>query len=332
MSNLQHSTRRQWLQSAGAAALGLGTTLAGPAWAQGSYPDKPIRIIVPLPAGGTPDAAVRMFAEQLQRIVKQTVIVENKPGGLYTLGLQALAAAPADGYTLFHVNVSMATIQAGMHKFDMLKQLVPVTLAGETTAVLTASAKAPFKTAKELIAYAKANPGKLNYSIGGIGSAEHLLCVMMEKAAGFTATAVPFKGQIEAVTALMAGDVDYGVLPTPMALQLMPKGGLQPLAVLSPTHVPQLPGVPTAAEAGVPISPFAYWGGFAVAPGTPAPIVDYLHQALSKAVMAPELRDRMAGLAMVQTVSPTPAAFTALIRSELDRFTAAVKAGNLKFE
>lgn len=330
MTMSHRSTRREWLQVAGTAALGLSPLLNARAQAEDGYPNKQIRIIEPLPAGGTPDVVARMYAERLQAITKQSVIIENKPGGLYVLGLQALNAAPADGYTLLHINVSLTTIQASMRKFDLLERVVPVTMAGETTAVLVASMKAPFENVAELVTYAKKNPGKLSYSVGGLGSAEHLVSVMMEKAAGFSAVAVPYKGSIEGTIALMAGDVDYAVLPTPMAVQLMPKGEMRPLAVLSKTRVTQFPDVPTLVEAGLPIEPFSFWGGFAVARGTPTPIVEYLHKTLSQVVKAPELEKRMVALSLEPTVSSSPAAFTSFIRSELERYTTAVKASNLK--
>lgn len=332
MSARPHLSRRQWLHIAGAATLAHGAGLSLSAQAQDNFPSRLVRIIVPLPVGGAADVAVRVFAEQMQRSMKQSVIVENKPGGLYTIGLQALASSPADGYTLMHVNSSMTSVQASFRKIDMLKQMMPITEAGQTPALLIASTKAPFKTAREMVDYAKTNPGKLNYAVGGAGSGEHLLTVMMELAAGFKATVVPFKGGGEAMIGLMAGDTDFQIVPAPLAAQFLPKGGIRVLAAFTAERVPQFPDVPTIREVGIDMAPYTFWGGFVAPVGTPAPVLEILRQHISAAVMTPEIRGKLDAVGITQSVSASREAFTRQISDEIARLSSTVKAANLKFE
>lgn len=331
MTSFNLQTRRQWLQCVGTTAVGLGASAALPTMAQSGYPNKPIRIVVPLPAGGAADTAARLFADQLQRSLAQPVVIDNKPGGLYLVGLQAMAAAPADGHTLMHINVSMCSTQAAMHKYEMLTQLAPVSKAGETHAVLVASAKSGIKSVKELVERAKAQPGKLNYGVGGLGSVEHLITVMMEKSLGFDATPVPFKGGADAAIALIQGEIDFQIQPVPLLLSLMPKGGMTPLATFTTARLPQLQQVPTLTEAGIVVKPFSYWGGFAAPIGTPAPVIDVLRQHIHQAAQIPELQNKLATLGMAPVVSASSADFAQLIQGDIDRMDAIVKAGNLKF-
>lgn len=331
MTLFNTQTRRQWLQGMGATAAGLGASVALPTLAQAGFPNRPIRLIVPLPAGGATDAAARLFAEQMQRSLGQPVVVDNKPGGLFLPGLQTMASSAADGYTLMHINVSMCATQAAMHKYDMLKQLAPIGKAGETSAILVASAKTGIKSVKELIERAKAQPGKLNYGVGGLGSIEHLFNVMMEKTADFSATVVPFKGGPDGAMAVMQGEIDFQILPAPLVLALLPKGGMTPLASLTASRIPQLPQVLTLAEAGVPLKTFTYWGGFAAVQGTPTAVIDLVRQHIHQAAQVPEVQNKLATMGMSPAISTSSAEFAQLIQGDIERMDAIVKAGNLKF-
>ena len=175
-------TRRLALGLAGAALLGA----ALPGQAQSDYPNRPIKIVIPLPAGGAADVGVRTMALELEKSLKQPVVVENKPGGLFMLGLQSVLSAPADGYTVLHLNLGMVGVQVVQKKFDLNKQLIPLTIAGDTPMVLMVGPNSPHKNLKDLVAFGRANPGKLNYATPGQGAIEHLKIAQMEKAAGFT--------------------------------------------------------------------------------------------------------------------------------------------------
>lgn len=330
MSQHHQPTRRHVLTLAGAGLLGASVGRA--AFAADKYPSRPIRLIMPLPAGGPADVGARITAQQLEKVLKQPVIVENKPGGSYSIGMSALAAAPADGYTLIALNVSMASTQVTLKKFDLLKSLIPVSRTAETPAMLLVSGKSALKTVGDLVAQAKANPGRMAYGVGGAGSAEHLLAVMMEQAAGFKATMIPFKGSIEGMTALVAGDIEYQVVPLPLAAQFIPKGQARGLAVFSAKRLKDFPDVPTLAEAGIAVSPFTYWTGLAVQAGTPPEIVQELHRAIAEANASPEVQAKLAAIGAGASTSASPQAFAKEFADEIERMTATVKAGNIKLE
>ena len=332
MNHSHKSTRRALLGLACTAALGVGSTFSAAAWAADKYPSRPIRIIMPLPAGGPADALLRIHAQQLEKVLKQPVVIDNKPGGSYAVGMSTMAGAPADGYTLLAVNVSMVSTQVTLKKFDLLKSLVPVGRIAETPAMLLVSGKSAYKSVGELVAQAKTNPSRMNYGVGGAGSAEHLLTVMMEQAAGFKSTMIPFKGTIEGMTALVAGDIEYQVVPVPLAAQFIPKGQARGLTVFSPQRLKAFPDVPTVAEVGISVSPFSFWGGLAVPAGTPVEVVQELHRAMAEANASPEVQAKMAAIGAIATNSPSPQAFTKEFADEIERMTAAVKAGNIKLE
>lgn len=330
MKDFSQTTRRRILTMAGASLL--GAPLGRVAFAADKFPSHPIRIVTPLPAGGPADAIMRIHAQQLSKVLKQPVIVDNKPGGSYVVGINALAAAPADGHTLMAVNVSMVSTQVTLKKFDLLKSLIPVGRIAETPAMLAVSGRSQIKTVGELVAQAKANPGRMSYGVGGAGSAEHLLCVMMEHMAGFKATVVPFKGTVEGAMSLVQGDIDYQVMPLPLVAQFIPKGQMRGLAVFSAQRLKEFPDVPTIAEAGIAISPFTFWGGLAAPAGTPADAVQSLHRAIAEASSSPEVQAQLATIGAAASTSPSPQAFAKEFAEETERMTAAVKAGNIKLE
>ena len=162
--------------------------------AQAAFPNRPIRIIVPLPASGAADVSVRILAETMQGPAGQSISIDNRPGGLYALGMQQIASAPADGHTLIHINPTMCAVQMAYKRYDMQKQLVPVAYMGSTDGVLVAAPNAPFKTVQEMVAWAKANPGKLTSGTIGQGSMEHLMMIQLGNKYGFTTNFIPFKG------------------------------------------------------------------------------------------------------------------------------------------
>ena len=325
MSEIISVKRRQAIKFGGAAA----ATLALPAWAQSDFPSRPIKIIVPLPAGGVADIQVRSMAERMQATLKQPVVIDNRPGGLFTIGLQALASAPADGYTLLHINVGMVAIQAATRRFDLLKQLAPITEANYGPAVLFASMKAPFATVPEMIAYGRANPGKINYGSLGAGSLEHLLAHSLAKAGGFDAINIPFKGGPDTVTSLIQGDIHLLTSIHQIGKQFVEKGQMRLLGVFAEQRLATLPEVPTIKELGLSAPTLRYWGGFAAPAGVPDAIIETLRREMAAALMFPPVRERTEAAGSISTASASSAEFTRKIADDLQWMADAVKSANL---
>ena len=316
----------------GALKLGAATaaSIALPAVAQTAYPSsKPIRIIVPFPAGGVADAVVRSMTERMQVTMKQSIIVDNKPGGLFTIGLQALLAAPSDGYTLLHINAGMVAIQAAMKRYDLLKQLAPISEANYGPTMLFASMKAPFTNVPEMVAYGKANPGKLNYGTLGPGSIEHLVGHSIAKSGGFEATPVPFKGMPDAVISMLQGDIHYFTTVHQVGKQFVEKGQMRLLGVFDAQRLASLPEVPTVKQLGLEAPLTSYWAGFAVQADVPPPIIEVLRQEIAASVMFPAVRERTEGAGSIASYSASSAEFSKKIAHDLAWMSQAVKGAGL---
>lgn len=285
--------RRALLRAAAAASL-LPLPFAA-ARAQAHYPSKPIKLVVPLPAGGAADISGRLLGEAMAASLGQPIVADNRPGGLFTIGMQALAGAPADGYTLIHLNPVMCSVQAVHKRFD-LRQLSPIGLMGATDMLIMASGKAPFKTMPEMLRWAQANPGRLNYGTLGVGSLEHLTMVTLLDEAGAKGTNVPFKGGPDGAVALAQDEIHVMPLATPLYVQF--KERLVPLAVNRTSRSPFVPDVSTLAELRINAPATSYWGGLAAAPGTPPEVVAVLAKAMEAAVGSPELKKRFAPMGL----------------------------------
>lgn len=320
-------SRRLLLQAAAASPL----LMAVPGWAQRAFPSKPIRIIVPLPAGGTADTAARVLGEQLQGLSQQAVVIDNKPGAIFQLGMQAIASAPADGYTLIQLNSGMAAAEAALKRYEMLAQLAPVSQTGITDGVLAVPANSPFKSAKELIDHARANPGKLNYGSAGPGSLEHLVSANLAKRYGFTATHIPFRGGPDAMLALSRNEIQMFTTVVPLAAQFMQKNLVRPLAVMVDRRSPLMPEVPTLAEQGIDLPPLQFWGGLAAPAGTPRPVIEALQRLVAQALGGTLVRDKYAALGMA-AASSSPEEFARVISDELRWMKAAVRDADLRLE
>jgi tripartite-type tricarboxylate transporter receptor subunit TctC len=313
--NTPHPTRRRLLQG----CAGLAAGIALPSLAQ-TEPDAfrgPVRIVIPLSAGGAADAQTRPLALQLQSTLKQTVIVDNKPGGLFMIGLQSVLQAPADGHTLFYLYNSVASVQAVHKKFEINRQLVPVTQTTAMPMVLLVPGNSRFGTLADLLAFGRANPGKLNYGSLGLGSTEHLKAVQLERAAELQAVNVPFRSGPEMVKGLIGGEVDFTLTASTFAHTFAPKGHVRVLAVIDRERMHEMPDVPTIAQVGVDIPPLVFWGGYAVRAGTPPAIVERLHAELSAAATHPAVRSALAPLGIVPATSRTPRAFSQLIADDV---------------
>lgn len=325
---MQTYDRRQFLGTLAATALVAPTAFAQ----QDDYPGKgPIKVIVPLPAGGAADATARIATTAMQAQLKQTIVIDNRPGGVFTIGMQAIAQAPADGYTLIHLNTGMVAAQASLKRYDMLKTLTPISLMGTMPAVLCVPASSPVKTVSELVAAGRAKPGAQNYGSVGIGSLEHLWGSNFSKQNGLDAVHIPFKGMPDAATALISGDVQFVPLVLAVSLQLIQKGMIRPLAMLDDKRHPALPDVPTLKEAGFDAPPMIFWGGFAAPAGTPPAVVEKLRQAIATAIQSPEVKPKLMAIGTTPFASDSAKAFQDLVAQELRWMDQAVKAANIQF-
>ena len=320
--------RRQWLRSAVLGSVSLGSmAFSRPSLAQELYPSKPIRIIVPLPSGGAVDVGIRILTEQLTTILKQPIIVDNKPGGVYTIGMQALAQSPADGYTLIATNTSFVAVQLLLNRYDMLKQLVPVSTWSQVDVILTASQSAPFSNLKEMVAWAKANPGKLSYGSTGPGTLEHLLMANLVKKYGLNAAHVPFKGGPDAMATLVSGDIHVFAAVIPLVNQF--KTRVRPMAVMSEKHSPSFPDVPTLKEAGIDVPNFQFWNGLAAPVGTPPAVIDTLQKAIAQALKTETAQTKYAGIGMIPSAS-TPAQFGQIINEDFRWLAESIRDADVK--
>ncbi|MDP3795759.1 MAG: tripartite tricarboxylate transporter substrate binding protein [Polaromonas sp.] len=323
MSHSSHcinSSRRHFSLGvlASAALLGSGLLATGPAAAQAAYPGKTITIVVPFAAGGTTDILARIVGQALTAELGQTVIVDNRAGAGGNIGGQAAARAAADGYTLFMGTVGTHAINASLYKkmpFDPVKDFAPLTRVANVPNLLVANPAQPFKTVKELIAYAKANPGQLNFGSSGNGSSIHLSGELFKSMTKVDMQHVPYKGSAPAMTDLLGNQVAIMFDNMPSAIQHVRSGKLRAIAVTTPKRSPELPDVPTVAEAGVPGYEATSWFGLFAPAGTPPAVISKLNTAIIKVLANPEVKKKINEQG-AEVYSETPAQFAAFIQKE----------------
>ena len=323
---MKNTIRNSLLASLAAVA----TLFAATVQAQGSYPNKPIRVIVPFAAGSTTDIIARAITDKMSQSMGQQLVVDNRGGASGTIGQGMVANADADGYTIM-VHSSSHTVSPSTFAklpFDTLTAFAGVTPISSTPNALVISPSKNIKTLRELLAAAKAKPGSMNFASAGQGSATHLNAEKFKMAAGIQATNIPFKGSAEAVSEVMSGRVDYYFSPIAPVIGQIKSGQLLALAVGSPKRASALPDVPTTAEAGVPGSEFNFWIGMMVPAKTPRDIVNRLNAEVLKALALPEVKERFVQLgADAWTLSPEQ--FDAYIKAEVVSNAALVKAAGL---
>ena len=276
----------------GLAAIAMALALPAVQAQPGNYPDKPIRIIVPYTPGGFNDTMARVFARKLQDGLGQPAVVENKPGAGTVLGTDAGAKAAPDGYTLVVVGFPLVVNQYIYPKlpYDTKKDFAPVILGGQTPNLLLVRAESPIKSMAELIANAKANPGKLNYASAGNGTSLHLAMEYFKSVTGTDMNQIPYKGSAPMVTDLLGGQVDVMFDNLPNALPHVKAGKMRALAVTTSKRLAAVPDVPTVAEQGYPGFEVAVWYGLAAPKGTPNPILDKLNAELQKALTSDDVK------------------------------------------
>jgi len=314
------------------ALLALGIVASSAAVAQ-DYPSRPITLVVPFPAGGGNDALARVVAERMSRTIGQQVVVENRGGAGGTIATRAVARTAPDGYTILLTYTGTLAINPTLYPnagYDPRKDFAPIGLIGSQPSVLTVNPSLPVHSSAELVAYAKANPSKVNYGFvpGTIG---HMTTEMFMRSTGIQLTKIPYKGNGPAIGDLIGGHVNMMVLSLSPILGNVKAGTLRALAVTTATRSPLLPDVPTIAESAVPGFSAAIRYGIAAPAGTPKPIIDKLSRELRAAVESDEARQRMQGEG-VDPIASTPQEYAADIDAEETKWSALVKSLGLKVE
>ena len=299
-----------------------------------SYPDRAITLVVPNPPGGLVDTSARLLSEPLTRVIGQTVVVDNKPGASGNIAYQYVANAKPDGYTLL---ISYSGYHVGnpalMDKlpWDPVKDFSPIALLTVSTNVIAVHPSVPVNNLKEFIAYAKANPGKLNYASQGNGSVSHIGTEMFKQTTGIDMVHVPYKGSGPAIQDVLAGQVQVFISTPPSVMQHVQSGKLKGLAVTGKNRHPGMPNVPTTAEAGLPTFQLESWVALFAPAGTPAPIVTKLTDSVKKSLALPEVKER-ADAAGVELRYLTPAQTEALVKKELPYWSKVIKSANITLD
>jgi tripartite-type tricarboxylate transporter receptor subunit TctC len=310
----------------------LALALAMPALAQ-TYPTKPLKIVVGYPPGGSGDFLTRLAADELTKALGVAVIVENRPGAGSNIANEFVARAPNDGYTI--LNTGHMEINRALYKsltYDPDRDLAAVTRVATGPTIVCVNNNVPVHDLRQLIAYAKANPGKLFNASAGYGSAPHLAAVLFESVAGVQFTHVQFKGGGPATQSLLAGDTQVNFATAPTVMGFIRAGRLRALAVSSPQGSPSIPGIPGAEKAGLPGYNFTFWFGLFVPAGTPDAAIQRLHGAMVKGLAKSDVRDKIALQGMDPTPSASPAAFEAEIKAETPYWEKLVRDSGAKVE
>jgi len=305
---------------------------AAPAAAQ-DFPAKPVRVIVPFAPGGATDVVFRLLAPKLSENLGQQALIENRAGGGSTIGMDVVAKAAPDGYTLGVANLSFGVNPSLLAKlpYDTERDFAPVSLVTIVPLGISVHPSVPARSVKELIALAKANPGSLHYASSGNGSATHMATEMFKYLTGTDIVHVPYNGGGPAVVAVIGGQVPIYTGSVPSQLQHIKSGKLVALAVTSSKPDPALPGIPTVAEAGVPGYEAVEWQGIVVPAGTPGPVIQRLNRAIVESVKAPDFTERLAGVG-AHAVGSTPAEFADYIKKELATWSRVIKATGIRIE
>lgn len=304
---------------------------AGPALAADDYPNRPIRWVSPWPAGGTNDILSRMIARQLETRLGQPIIVDNRAGAAGTIGSDFTAKSAPDGYTItLGSTPTHATARVAYPNlpYNPLTDFEPITRAGTLPNVLVVRPTLEVKSVAELIAHAKANPGKLNFYSSGIGSSQHLSGELFKKMAGLDVQHVPYKGQALGFTDLLAGRIDFAFDNITPLLPYIQNGQVRALAVSTANRSPALPDTPTVAEAGLPGYDAAVWFGVFAPRGVPAAILDKLNATIVDSLKSPELAKRLSELG-VQDVGSTRAEFAAFYRRDIEKWNDLIKSAGI---
>jgi tripartite-type tricarboxylate transporter receptor subunit TctC len=322
------------LKSLSAAVAAMLLLASAGALAAEPYPSKPIKLIVPFPAGGTTDLVARTVGQEMTKTWGQQVVVENRPGAGGNIGSEAAAKSPADGYTLLMGTVGTHGINPSLYKklpYDAVKDFAPITLATSGPNILVVHPSLPAKSVKELIAYAKANPGKLNFASSGNGTSIHLCGELFKTKTGVQMTHVPYKGSAPALTDLIGGQVQLMFDNMPSAWPHVKTGKLRALAVTTAKRSQTAPDLPTIAESGVPGFDATSWFGLLAPAGTPKEIVTKLNKEAVRILKMPEVKERLLAQG-AEPVGNSPEQFAAHIKAEIEKWRKVVEASGAQVD
>jgi tripartite-type tricarboxylate transporter receptor subunit TctC len=318
-----------------AIALALFTALMGTAAAQErpeAFPSRAIKIVVPFPAGGPSDVLARLIGQKMSEDWGQPVVIENRPGANTVIGAQLVTKAAPDGYTLLMAIDSTLTMNQYLYRtppYDPFSDFAPITLVGKTLQILMVNSQSDVKTVSDLVAKAKASPGKLNYGAGTITT--RLSGFLFNKAAGVSTVLVPYNGSAEVTQGLLTRSVDFTFDGTSAAASLIQSGQFRVLAKFDPRPFPPAPDVPTIQAVLPGMDEISVWLGLVAPKGTPAPIIEKLHAEVAKVLADPAIKAK-SDAAGLFPVTSTPAEFSAFIRKEAERWSAVVKETGMKYD
>lgn len=322
------SSSRWWVATLSAMAMAM------PSWAQAQvYPQKPVKVVVAFTAGGTTDILARTVTQQLSEKLKQPFVIDNKPGAGGNLGTELVVRSAPDGYTLIVNSVGPIAVNPTLYgklPYNPLTDLVPIVQIADVPNVLVIHPSVPANTMEELIAYAKANPGKLNYGSTGIGTSSHLSSFMLSKRVGFEATHIPYKGA-DALKDLLAGRIQFMFATIPSVMPHIAAGKLKPMAVSSLKRSRSMPDVPTVVEKGFPQFEAGSWFGFFAPKGTPEVVISTVNKAVNDILQVPAIEQQM----IAQGADPaggTPAQFGQFVQREHDKWRLIVRESGAKAE
>lgn len=291
-----------------------------------SYPNQPVRIVVPFAAGGAVDTVARVVGQKMSESIGQPVVIENKPGAGGNLAADTVARAAPDGYTIL-LTTNGHAISPSLYRtlpFDVMKDFIPVTQLIESPLLLVAANKLPVNSLKDLVKLAKEKPGSLNYGSTGVGNPLHLSMEMLKKETGMDVAAVPYRGDAPLNTALIAGEVDLAIVPVATGRANVENKVVKGLAVTTAQRSKALPDLPTVAEQGVPGYDTGSWQGFFVPANTPRDVVQRIYQETKKALDAPDVRERLKAF-VAEPVASTPEAFAQKFKEDVAKFAKIVK-------
>ena len=333
MKQLANSSVSIWRAALGTMALA-AATMAGTAHAADNYPRKPIPLVIPYSAGGSTDILGRLLAQKLGESMNASVIVENKPGANGTIGVDRVAKAAPDGYTIVLGDVGGLAISPSLYPklpYQPMKDLIPVSLVGRSPLVLTVGNNSPLKSLKELTAAAKAEPFKLNYPSSGTGGPNHMGGELYAMQANVKVTHVPYKGSAPSVVSLVAGETDFGFLTAVTINAQLKAGNLRALAVAHDSRLPAMPDVPTMNEAGLKGFMADAWFMAAVPAGTPQPIVDRLYSEIAKILPQEDVKSKLDSVGVLPA-GLSPKASSTFLRNEIAKWNEVVKTAKITLD
>ncbi|HKA71325.1 MAG TPA: tripartite tricarboxylate transporter substrate binding protein [Xanthobacteraceae bacterium] len=304
---------------------------AGPAAAQSDYPARPVRIVVPSPPGGGTDIIARVLAQYLSKTMSQQFFVENRPGAGNMIGIESVARAAPDGYTLLFAPSTLA-LNSVLYKkvsYDPVRDFAPITIAATTANVLIVNPGLPVKSLSDLIALAKRQPGELTYGTPGIGTSPHMSMELFKSMAGIDLRHIPYRGTAPAVTDVITGQIAATFANALTAKPQVDAAKVRALAVSGPKRIAALPDIPPVAEAGVPGYAAVQWYALLAPAGTPAEIIPRLHAEATQALKTAEMQEKLAADG-AEPVGSTPDELAALIRNELDKWNKVARAANIE--